>query len=388
MYVTRPLSQLLKSPESVSAAVDGPNSGFLVIQDEESLRYSFFGLYKNRSLKQLPFPQDKELIVQYTTSDGESTQSYQDPIFLIPALNRPLSSNRYYAIAPHGKRIGEALTCSTEEDKVTCCFCRCVTDVKPKPLDPRNVYQQFQIVPYDAFCSSKGQFVAKSVVSDGFPPSFLRRKGWTIHTKTPHAFTLGEAQGLNTELRASPPQLDSSRVVGKWYTPFVFVKDGSLRDQVKQSMYYEIVLLQRWEQIYKIGRDTSNKGINLVAIDATVEKEEVFIGGIGKAVWNGKSAVDGVIWFRVEDGGGEGVGLRVELVERMKWEEERGGWMGGEERQVRIQKVEELEGGGGGDWNEFGCYVLVETFNLKRMDGSLMMSYHFKHFNKLKTKWE
>ncbi|KAG6398978.1 hypothetical protein SASPL_140450 [Salvia splendens] len=392
MYVTRPLSQLLKSPETVSAAVDGPNSGFLVIQDEESLRYSFFGLFKNHSLKQLPFPQDKELIVQYTTTTntsddiGQPTQSSHDPIFLIPALNRPLSSNRYYAIVPHGKRIGEALTCSREADKVSCCFCRWVTDVKPRPLDPRNVYQQVHIAPYNAFGSSKGEFVAKSVVSDGFPPDFLRRKGWTIETKTPNTFTLGEARGLDARLRASLLELDSSRVVGKWYTPFVFVKDGSLRDQVKQSMYYEVILLQRWEPIFKICRDRNNNGINSVVIDATVEKEEVFVGGIRKAVWNGKSAVDGVIWFRSEDGGGEGVGLRVELVERMKWEEERGGWMGGEETQVKIHKVEEL-GGEDVDWNEFGCYVLVERFNVRRMDGSVLISCDFKHSHKLNTKW-
>ncbi|KAL1568506.1 hypothetical protein AAHA92_00116 [Salvia divinorum] len=384
MYVTRPLSQLLKSPETIEAAADGPNSGFLVIQDEESLRYSCFGLCTNRSLNQLPFPQDKELIARYTTSNGKSTHSSHDPIFLIPALNHPLSSNRYYAIVPHRKRMGEALTCSTEEDKVTCCFCRCVNDVKPRALDPLNEYQQFQIVPCDAACSSKGQFMAKSVASDGFPPYFLRRKGWTIYTKTPHTFTLSEARGLDAGLRASLPELDSSRVVGKWYTPFVFVKDGSLRDQVKQSMYYEVTLEQRWEPIFKIGRDHSNKGINSVVIDATVEKEEVFVGGISKAAWNEGSAVDGVIWFR---GGGGGVGLRVELVERMKWEEERGGWMGGEGRQVRIHRVEE-SGGGGGDWNEFGCYVLVERFNVRRMDGSVVISCDFKHSHQLKTKWE
>ncbi|XP_057785451.1 uncharacterized protein LOC131002993 [Salvia miltiorrhiza] len=378
MYVTRPLSQLLKSPEIVAAAPDGPNSGFLVIQDEESLRYSFFGVFKNHSLKQLPFPQDKELIIQYTTSNGDSTDVSNDPVFLIPALNCPLSSNRYYAVVPHRKRIGEAFTCSREEDKVSCCFCRCVKDVQSTPLDPRNVYQQFQIVPYNAFWSSDGHFVANSVTSDGFPPSFLRQKGWTVDTKTPHTFKLETARGLDHGLRARLPELDSSSVVGKWYTPFVFVKDGSLRDQVKRSMYYEVILEQRWEKIYEVDRD-HNKG-NSVVIDAAIEREEVFVGG-SKATW---STSGGVVWFKA--GGGGGVGLRVELVERMKWEEERGGWVGGEGRQVKIHKVEKLEGGGG--WNEFGCYVLLETFNLRRMDGSLMISYHFKHCHKLKTKWQ
>lgn len=106
MYVTRPLSQLLKSPETIAAPPDGPNSGYLVIQDQESETYSCFGLYKNRTLKDLPFPQNKELTVRYVTSAGESTHVSLDPLFLIPVLNHPLSSNRYYAIVPHKKRKG------------------------------------------------------------------------------------------------------------------------------------------------------------------------------------------------------------------------------------------------------------------------------------------
>ncbi|KAK6116391.1 hypothetical protein DH2020_049853 [Rehmannia glutinosa] len=392
MYVTRPLSQLLKSPEVLTEPPEGPNSGYLVIQDEESETYSCFGCCKNRTLKDLPFPQNKELTVRYTTSTGENTHVSLDPVFLIPVLNQPLSSNRYYAIVPHGKHKGEAFTCSREEDKVTCCFCRCIKDVKRRPLYPHNIYQQFEIVTDQSLCSSRGSFFATSIAQDGFPPYFLRRKGWTIYTKTPNHFNLDIAQGVDSKLRARLPEFDFSLsrkssapfVVGKWYSPFVFVNEGTLGDQVKRSLYYELTLEQRWEQIFTSWNSTND---NRVAIDVVLEKEEVFVGG-RKAVWDEKSVVDGVIWFTgYGSGGGEmRVGLRVEIVERMKWEQERGGWVRGEERGVRVNRVEEFKEGGG--WSEFGLCVLVERFNLKRMDGSLVMSYDFKHFHHMKAKWE
>ncbi|XP_011070869.1 uncharacterized protein LOC105156443 [Sesamum indicum] len=394
MYVTRPLSQLLKFPESLAAPPEGPNSGFLVIQDQESETYSCFGCCKNRTLKDLPFPQNKELTVKYTTSSGDSTHVSLDPVFLIPVLNQPLSSNRYYAIVPHRKHKGEAFTCSREEDKATCCFCRCVKDVKPRLLDPHNIYQQLEIVPYEALCSTRGSFFAKSVAPDGFPPYFFRRKGWTIYTKTPDNFSLDTAQGLDFNLRARcpgfdfPPSQESSEtlVVGKWYCPFMFVKEGTVRDQVKRSMYYEMTMEQRWERIFACQKNTYGNQGNSVVIDALVDNEEVFVGG-SKAVWNERSAQDGVIWFTSYGLGGEqmSVGLRVEVIERMKWEQARGGWVGGGERQARINKVEELKEGA--EWSEFGCYVLVERFNMKRIDGSLLLSYDFKHFHQMKTKW-
>ncbi|XP_073135838.1 uncharacterized protein [Henckelia pumila] len=388
MYVTRPLSLLRKFPELVSEHPEGPNSGYLVIQDEESETYSFFGLFKNHTLKQLPFPQNKELSFRYTSSTGDGRQSTScDPVFLIPALNQPLSCNTYYAIVPHGKRKGEAFTCSTEEDKTICCFCLFINDVKPRQFDPRNIYQQFQMVPYG---SSRGYFRAKSIASDGFPPSFFRRKGWTMHTKTPKHFELGGAQGLDCALRARLPvlpHLSLSRsepvVVGKWYCPFIFVKDGRLRDQMESSMYYEMTLEQRWERIFTC----QNNGVNSVVIDVLIEKEEVFVNG-NKGVMNERHAVDGVVWFTSSGnaGGQMSFGLRVEILQRMKWEQERGGWIGGDEKQGKLKKIEEFKEGG--EWRESGCYVLVERFKLKRMDGSLAMEYDFKHLHHIKTLWE
>ncbi|KAL9166399.1 hypothetical protein ABFS82_05G026900 [Erythranthe guttata] len=349
MYSTRRLSQLLKSPESVATKPDGPNSGYLVIQDEASVTYSCFGCCKNRALKELPFPQDKELTVGF----GSGKHSSHIPVFLIPVLNQPLSFNRYYAIVPHGKRKGLE-----------------IEDVKPRPLDPCNIYQQFEIVPFVEECAARGAFFAKSIAEDGFPPYFLRCKGWGIYTETPDNFKLDEAQGLDHKLRSHLPQeITTSLVVGKWYSPFIFINEGTtLKDQVKRSMYYELTLEQRWEKVFTC----NSYGENSVKIDVVVEKEEVFVRG-RKAVWNEKSVDNGVVWF-------------TSYVERMKWEQKRGGFDGGEEKQVKINRVEEFKETK--EWSEFGYYVLVERFNVKRMDGSLVLSYDFKHLHHMRAKWE
>ncbi|EYU22601.1 hypothetical protein MIMGU_mgv1a025786mg [Erythranthe guttata] len=366
MYSTRRLSQLLKSPESVATKPDGPNSGYLVIQDEASVTYSCFGCCKNRALKELPFPQDKELTVGF----GSGKHSSHIPVFLIPVLNQPLSFNRYYAIVPHGKRKGQAFTCSMEDDKVTCCFSLEIEDVKPRPLDPCNIYQQFEIVPFVEECAARGAFFAKSIAEDGFPPYFLRCKGWGIYTETPDNFKLDEAQGLDHKLRSHLPQeITTSLVVGKWYSPFIFINEGTtLKDQVKRSMYYELTLEQRWEKVFTC----NSYGENSVKIDVVVEKEEVFVRG-RKAVWNEKSVDNGVVWFTSYGPTGEKTSKR-------------GGFDGGEEKQVKINRVEEFKETK--EWSEFGYYVLVERFNVKRMDGSLVLSYDFKHLHHMRAKWE
>ncbi|KAL0446951.1 UNVERIFIED_CONTAM: hypothetical protein Slati_1823000 [Sesamum latifolium] len=148
-------------------------------------------------------------------------------------------------------------------------------------------------------------------------------------------------------------------------------------------MYYEMTMEQRWERIFACRKNPYGDQGSSVVIDALVHNEEVLVGGI-KAVWNERSVQEGVIWFTSYGPGGEqmSVGLRAEVVERMKWEQARE-VVGGGDRQVRINRVEELKENE--EWSEFGCYVLVD---LKRMDGSLVMSYDFKHFHRTKTKWE
>ncbi|GMP58697.1 hypothetical protein CsSME_00022280 [Camellia sinensis var. sinensis] len=366
MYVTRPLSYYLRSPEYLSLPPEGPNSGYL----------------------------NKNLTVRYSSGSGENRHvSYDDATF-VPVLNQPLSSNLYYAIKPHGSRKGEAYACSREEDMRTCCFCNCIRDVDPRPLDPNDIYQQFQIIPYATACRSGGAFYSTSILPDAFPPYFLRRKGWEIYTKTPKNYELGEALGINTALRACLPAFDfplsykssEAVVVGKWYCPYMLIKDGTLRDQMKISMFYEMTLEQRWEQIFTC-ENGYNQG-NVVSVDVTVQRERVIVVG-REAVWDDNNVANGVIWFTSFGGVGEevNIGLSSLIVDRMKWEQERGGWPRSEKKQVRVNKTE-YAGIGVGGWSRFGCYVLVERFVLKRMDGSVVLTYDFKHTHVIRSKWE
>ena len=272
----------------------------------------------------------------------------------------------------------------------TCCFCNVVKDVKPRPLDPQDIYQQFEISLVEGTCTSKGSFTAKSIAPDGFPPNFLRREGWNLSTSTPRNFELGEAAGLDPSLRARLPDFNfplnskSSEpvVVGKWYCPFMFVKEGELKDRVRRSVYYEMTLEQKWEQIFAC-ENNYNEGNNTVAVDVVVQGEVVAIPQ-GEAVQDERNEDDGVRWFRSSSGAG--VGLRLEIIERMKWEQVRAGWDGEKRKEARVERAEEY--GGSGGWREFGCYALVETFVLNRMDGSLVLSYGFKHTHQIKSRWE
>ncbi|CAK9157337.1 unnamed protein product [Ilex paraguariensis] len=117
-------------------------------------------------------------------------------------------------------------------------------------------------------------------------------------------------------------------------------------------------------------------------------KRVVEFGGVGSRVWNEREVVDGAVWFWSLGNvrGGVSVGLRVKIVQRMKWEQERAGWLGREDKQARVKRV--VEFGGVGEWRKFGCHVLVERFVLKRMDGSLVMTYDFMHTHQIKIKWE
>ena len=102
MYVTRLLSRCLRSPDYLSLPPEGPNSGYLVLQDEESETTTCFGLCKNRYLSDLPFPQNKDLTIRYSSGSGDNRHFSHYDIALIPVLNQPLSSNRYYAMKPRG----------------------------------------------------------------------------------------------------------------------------------------------------------------------------------------------------------------------------------------------------------------------------------------------
>ncbi|XP_010044325.2 uncharacterized protein LOC104433329 [Eucalyptus grandis] len=385
MYVTRPLSMYRQHPEALSEAPPaGPGSGYLVIQDEEAQNFRFLGLFKDGELYDFPFPQNKDLTLR--NSDGEFTS--HDEVFMIPVVGQPLSSNQYYVIQRRGKRKGEAHANSMEEDTGTCLCFRYVPDKKPSPLDPDDIYQQFVI--YQREILGFGGFHAKSVAPGGYPPSFLKRKGWTLNGKTPKNFFLdNDAPGVNDSQRSKLPSLDFSIerksldpvVVGKWYCPFMFIKDGEVGDQIKTSAFYEMTLQQRWEQVH-VCENHASEG-NAVDVDVLVQKEAITV--FGEKAGEGDVS-DGVVWFRSKRGG---IGLGMAIVERMRWEEERVGWVKEGEKRVRVKRAEEfIKSGSSENWKRFGCYVLVESFVLKRMDKTLVLAYDFMHTHQVRSKWE
>ncbi|KAJ6732153.1 hypothetical protein OIU79_003302 [Salix purpurea] len=206
-------------------------------------------------------------------------------------------------------------------------------------------------------------------------------------------FELKEAAGLDRNLRARLPDFNlplSQRssapvVVGSWCCPFMFIKEGKLKDQMSVSRYYGMKLEQRWEQIFACEYNSSDG--HSEAVNAVVQRETAAVAG-REAAPDRRNTADGVMWFRSsgDDGGGASVGLSLEIVEGMKWERERVGWLGGDETEVTVERVEEF--GGIGGWKKFGCYVLVERFVLTRMDGSLVLTYDFKHTHHIRSKWE
>ncbi|KAG6654034.1 hypothetical protein CIPAW_05G117900 [Carya illinoinensis] len=397
MYVTKFLSHYLKDPSSLFLPPpEGPNSGVLVIQDEEAEPTCCFGLCKSHMITDLPFPQNKKLTLQYSTGSGEHRHVENFYAALIPVLNQPLSSNRYYAIKTRGRHKGHCpffinivpyrissiypdlfnlnhffvLFLHLSRFLSLPLFLLSMVAFQPKPLDPNEMHQQFEIHSNETSCGRSG-FVAKPIAPDGFLPQFLAKRGWQVHTSTPRNFNLGEALGLDTTLRARLPDFNfplsykSSQnvVVGMWYSPFMFIKEGTPKDQMTRSMYYEITLEQKWEQVFSC--ENSESQSNVVVVDAILQREEVLIAGMEVVDLN---VVDGVMWFKsFGNGGGEvSVGLSMLVVERMKWEQKRVGWVGGNERQVALKRVEEF--GGSAHYKKSGLKrqnVLAKEMNIK-----------------------
>ncbi|KAH9625056.1 hypothetical protein KSS87_010546 [Heliosperma pusillum] len=386
MYVTRPLSLYKKSSESLlSPPPEGPNSGFLVIHDEETLP-TCFGISNAPSIIDLPLPSNKILKVNHGPFED-------DDVFAIPVLDQPLSSNRYYLIKAHGKHKGKAYSCSKKEDRGIGCGKSYLEDKKPRPLDPQDIYQQFEINTIIT-CTNNNGFNAKSITPDGHVPRFLRNIP-TIQVSNSNNLIQESSKGLDRVLRSKQPDFDfpltrvhsESVNVGKWVCPFMFIHEGNvgLGDQVKKSMYYEMTLEQRWERVFTA--DNGNSYGGKIMMDVVVSIQEVKIGGKDGVIDEGNSN-NKVVWFRTIGSVGEelSVGLSTLIVERMIWEQRRVGWVNEGEKQVRIVKEEEY--GGIGWWVKFGCYVLVERFVLTRMDGSLVFTCDFKHTHQMKTKWE
>ncbi|CAN7098338.1 unnamed protein product [Brassica rapa subsp. narinosa] len=252
MYVTKRLTEYQRNPSELTLQAEGPNSGVLVIQDEESQPKCCFGKCFDCDLNGLPFPQNARVTVKYQIGSGDDRIVLLDSVAFVPVLHQPPSSNLYYVIRRSGKHTGG-------------------------------------------------------------------------------------------------------------------------------SMYYCMTLHQRFEEVF-LCENVENKQFEAV-VDVEVEIEVVKLGG-GEIAREAKGVVsDKVVWFSVS-GTEEKIGLGSVVLEQMKWEEERFGWSN---IRSNIKRSERFEGGGP-YWKSYRCYLLVESFELRRNDGSLVLTYEFKHVDKLKSK--
>ncbi|CAI8594183.1 unnamed protein product [Vicia faba] len=397
MYVTRPLSMYRKSPStSEIPPPDAPYSGYLVITDEEAEDEDTccWRMCRRKNVKRLPFPQDKTFSV-FHPSENEQASSIK--VWFLPVPDHALSSNRYYVIRAKGRHKGKVYKCSREGDIVSCCFNNILNDKSPKPFNLKDLYQIFKIHTHQS-----GGFFAKSITPDGIPPKFLRKKGWKVRISGSYrSCKLNEALGVDVPLREKLPSLNfpisrkrsPNLVVGKWYIPFIFVKENGrkVKQQMKKSMFYSMTLEQKWEEIYSCGRDYDNENEsenNVVKLNVFVEREKVLICGM-EATKNGRVDDNGFIWFRVYnpyDKRRVSVGLSSAIIDNMRWVEEQGGWVYGHGRERDVSVEEEVTCQS--EWNRFGCYVLVESFCIRTLDGKFVLRYDFRHTHKIKCKWE
>ncbi|XP_047310047.1 uncharacterized protein LOC124913680 [Impatiens glandulifera] len=396
MYVTSPLSLYRKSAKTIVVRPSqGPYSGCLVTTDEEAEEQESlcWGLCRTGKIQELPFPQDRMLKVVHPTNREESSVK---TVWFIPVLDQPSCLNRYYVIKARGRYKGLAFTCSREDDIAGCCFRNTITDVKPTSFDHTDIYQQLEIHK-----DRSGGFYAMAVAGDGYPPKFLRRRGWELHT-TSLEFQIRESPGLVniSQLQSNiEPSLDfpmyykcsPSVVVTKWTCPFMFVKEGSHESrntQMGKSVVYEMTMERWWEEICSSENESIGKKNVVVAVDCNVKRETVLV--YGRESERDERMEDGFVWFK-HVVLGFGVGLSKAIVEKMRWVEEKRGWDGsGNEKEVRVEKVvvKEEEDGHGHGWCRFACYVLVESFVLKRMDGVVLLSWKFRHSNITHCRWE
>ncbi|XP_028803446.1 uncharacterized protein LOC114758560 [Neltuma alba] len=379
MYVTRPLSVFLKDEVALSLPPpEGPNSGYLVISDKESETLLRLRRDKYR-IRRLPFFQNKDFIIDSLYADTRNN------VLFVPVLDQPLSNNRYYVMLRDGwMDRGKAQT-SLKEDDIECGGC-CMPAAMPRPLNnPFDLYQQFEIIP-----KPRDRFQAKSIAPDGIPPMPLGEEWKAYVNMDTDRHPMSEASGLNSSLRSQLPHFNSLSssdhhsepvVVGKWYCPFMFV-----RDKGKKTTFYEMTLEQKWVRVFSKENDnsTAEKGVH---VEVDVETEVAKIAGKKDAFRYQRNEACRFVWFIGFDRRRkEVVGLSRVIIERMKWEQERVGWVGGTNGAKKLVRVEEFKGNG--TWRRFSCYLLVESFVLKRKDNSLVITRDFKHTHQVRCKWE
>ncbi|GLJ27355.1 hypothetical protein SUGI_0536800 [Cryptomeria japonica] len=368
-----------------------PYSAYLLLEEDEHDMNGFncWG-FRNAYLRELPFPQDKCLTIQKTKRKRKNSRTESYSVYFIPVLGQPISSNCYYVVRAEGKHKGLVETCSTDEDMVTFCCCRSVKDFHPRPLQPADSYQHMKINS-----RRKSRFKAKSIVSDGFPPLFLRRKHRIVVAKDMRSnhLRLAHVGGENPELRAQLPPFDFPLlqrrppvvIVAEWYIPFIFINELGTRledpkIQLMECPFYKMDLEKFWEEIYSTGRVTEK----YVDVEKSLMVEEVLL--FGEEQTEEIRDNDGSVLFSgvgKQSRGRVGVKLSWPIIAKMRAGQERYGLEGGV-RDVRVKKSFSSDGMAG----KFACYVVVERYVLKRMDGSVALSYSFRNSNQIQGKWE
>ncbi|GLJ27603.1 hypothetical protein SUGI_0541590 [Cryptomeria japonica] len=279
----------------------GPYSSYLLLEEDEhddngASESCCWGCC-NCYLRELPFPQNKCLRIEYTTTTSNGTSSTTwtecDRVYCIPVLGKPISSHCYYVVRAEGKHKGT---------------------------------------------------------------------NWSVVTKEMRGNhgRLAHVGGENTELRAQFPPFDFSLlekrppivIVGEWYCPFIFINElGTRLEDVKIQLmecpFYKMDLEKFWEEMYSIQGMTGKD----VHVDQTLKAT--------------------------------GVKLSWPIIAKMRADQDRYG-LDQEGRYVRVKK----SFSGSGMKGKFACYVVVETYVLKRMDGNVVLSYSFRNPKLIQGKWE
>ncbi|KAG2297834.1 hypothetical protein Bca52824_034306 [Brassica carinata] len=378
MYVTRTLSDYRTNRK----APEGPNSGVLIIQDKESKPTCCLGSCYESRLKGLPFPQNVKLTVKYNI-----TLLAPEIVFYLLACVWGLVKLAglvlvYVISAMYFDPSIESSANATEEDRdrVPFGFChRHVPEAEPQQSDPYDIYQKFEIHPPKSLSRS---YFATSTDLDEVPPELIKKKYWTVEYSTSEDNGLrDDARGLYRHRYNLPTILNSNVLVGKWYVPFIFVHESNANDHLKSTTYYPMSLYQRWEEVYYC--ENAYKDNREVVVNVQVEPLVVKIEGHEIEEKGGSMDENRVVWFEVAN---KKLGLNNAVIMRMEREVLNFGWTN--HPQLTLIERSSRFNGGDSNWKSYRLYVLVESFVLKRRDESVVVTYEFRHADKLNTKWE
>ncbi|KAH9295800.1 hypothetical protein KI387_039388 [Taxus chinensis] len=200
--------------------------------------------------------------------------------------------------------------------------------------------------------------------------------------------------GKNASLRAQLPPFDfpifQERpyvvVVGEWYCPFIFIKEVGTglddpKTQLMDSPFYKMELHKYWEEIHSVQVQAGEKD---VSVNKTVRLEEGLL--FGEEATEESRDEDGSVWFKgsgKQYGKTNGVRISWPIIAKMKEDHGRNrSEQGGGE--VRVEK----SFSGTASATKFACYVVVEKYVLKRMEGGIVLTYSFRNCNHIQGKWE